>query len=199
MKNFLNRHGIQLPVFCEQFIIDNMNGKSNLPLIIGISIPVLMILFVTGSIYLPALLSNARPQYNFLYSIGEGYPFSYNTEYTVEKGKLTKQEIKEGSESVPLRRGHVKFFIHDVAKNQSRDVTFEEAQELELDSNIKSPDSFEIVHGSGAEGIFPFFFSSREDYKTVYIKGHNISKKLEVQISRDSYDESFRFLGWIKK
>ena len=38
--------------------------KKHIPLIIGISIPILMILFVAGSIYLPGLF--IKPGYNFL-------------------------------------------------------------------------------------------------------------------------------------
>ena len=39
--------------------------KKNITLILGISIPILMILFVAGSIYLPGLF--IKPHFNFLY------------------------------------------------------------------------------------------------------------------------------------
>jgi hypothetical protein len=46
--------------------------KKNLPLTIGLSIPVLMIVFIAASIYLPRL-SATQPQFSFLYTSGNNY------------------------------------------------------------------------------------------------------------------------------
>jgi hypothetical protein len=169
-----------------------MEIRKNFSLIVGVSIPILMILFVAGSIYLPGLF--VKPKFNFLYATGDDY---FNSgQYIVQGGKLVKKEIEESGKSYVFP-GEIKLFIHDVSQNESREVSFEEAQDLDLDPNVKSPDGFEVVYGSRGEGFFPFLFGTRADYSTRYLKGHNVSKKLNVQLSGGYYN-NFRFLGWIK-
>lgn len=170
--------------------------KKNITLIIGISIPVLMILFVAGSIYIPGLF--IKPHVNFLYVSGDDYYYDQG-HFTVQKGKLVKKEIKQPeNQGYYQPRGESKLFVHDVAKNESREISFEEAQNLNLDSSVKSSDGFEIVNGSHSDGFFPFFLGSGTDYNSRYLKGHNISKKLNLQLDGRSYYYGFRLLGWIK-
>lgn len=169
--------------------------KRNIPLIVGIAIPIAMILFVAGSIYLPALF--AQPKYNFLYSIGDGdyYPGQL---YSVRDGRLVKNEFPSSTAPNGPPTRDVKFYVHDVAKNESTETPFDGAQRLKLDISITSPDGFEINTGSRDGGFFPFFYSNR-DYYSMYLIGNNISKKLNVRWSGNypygSY--GFRFLGWI--
>lgn len=159
--------------------------KKNITFIIGVSIPILMILFVAASIYLPGLF--IQPKYNFLYVSGDDY--NYYKQYSVQNGTLTRNETQLGKD--------VRLYICDVAKNKSKEVSFEEARKLNLDSNNVSPDGFEIVYGSRGDGLFSLFFYSSTDYSTHYIIGHNVSKKLNLQLS-GSYYRNFRFIGWIK-
>ncbi|TSC81734.1 MAG: Uncharacterized protein G01um101420_839 [Parcubacteria group bacterium Gr01-1014_20] len=154
-----------------------------------------MVIGIALSIYLPALF--IKPEYDFLYSIGGDY--SYRNEYVVENGQLIKKPItlpntiKTGQEP--------ELYVHDVSENASTKVSFEEAQNLNLDSNPQSPDGFEITYGSTGDGIFPIFFWSERDYGSRYIKGHGVSKKLNLQLtsSFQSYYNDLRFLGWVKK
>lgn len=164
-----------------------MEIRKNLSLILGISIPIVMILLVAASIYIPALF--IKPTYDFLYSAGEGY---YNIGYyVVQNGLLTKQpQSAYGTGATSIVP---KFYIHDVQKNESREISFEETQSLKLDSSPKSPDGFEVSYG-GSGDAFPFFFSSGS--YTHYLKGHNARKKLNLQLSETGYYQ-FRFLGWV--
>lgn len=171
--------------------------KKNITLILGISIPILMILFVAGSIYLPGLF--IKPHFSFLYVSGDDY---YNQQqYSVQNGKLIKNEIKQPeNQNYNPPRGESKLYVYDVAKNEAKEISFIETQSLNLDFSVKSPDDFEIVYGSRGDGFFPFFFWSERDYNTRYLSGHNVSKKLNLQLngSSYSYDNNFRFIGWIK-
>jgi len=172
--------------------------KKNITLVIGISIPILMILFVAGSIYLPGLF--IKPHFNFLYVSGNDSYYYYNNgyQYSVQNDKLIKNEIRQlENQNYNPPRVESKLYIYDVAKNESREISFEEAQNLNLDSNNMSPDGFEVTYGSRGDGFFPFFFRSERDYNTRYLKGHNVSKKLNLQLS-GSYYNNFRFIGWIK-
>ena len=170
--------------------------KKNISLVLGIAIPVLMIVFVAASIYLPRLFAQ-QPKVNFLYASGEDY-YSNVQQYSVQSDKVVKNEIplrQKGDLNPPF--AGPKLFVHDVAKNESKEISFEEAQRLNLDSGLKSPDGFEIVYGSRGDDFFPF--SSGMDYNTHYLKGHSISAKLNLQSSGQYYsNNNFRFLGWIK-
>lgn len=169
-----------------------MDIRRNITLIVGISIPILMILFVAGSIYLPGVF--AKPKFNFLYITGDYYSGS---QYSVINGRLVENEIEYPPRKYGPPRAEVKLFVHDVAKNESKIISFEEAQMLNLDSSIKSPDGFEVISGGRGSGIF-FFFGVDRDYDSIYLKGHNMSKKLNVQMSGSYGYGNFRFLGWIR-
>ena len=170
--------------------------KKNITLVVGISIPILMILFVAGSIYLPGLF--IQPKFNFLYVSGDDYYYYNQYQYSVQNGKLVRSEIQQPENRNYQPPGEVKLYIYEVAKNESREISFEEAQNLNLDSNNISPDGFEVTYGICGDGFFPVFFWSERDYSTRYLKGHNVSKKLNLQLNGGSYYNNFRFIGWIK-
>lgn len=171
-----------------------MNSKKNISLIIGMAIPIFMIFLIAGSIYIPSLFAPA-PRFNFLYVTEDSY--GQNRQYVVENGTLVKYEVKYPEHYVPRTP---RLFMHDVSANADKEISFEEAQKLKLDANVKSPDGYEVVYGSSEYGFFPLFFSGGQDYNAMYLKGHNTSKKLELQSSSEGryYYRDRRFLGWIR-
>jgi hypothetical protein len=164
--------------------------KKHLPLIIAIAIPLFMILFVAGSIYLPGLF--VKPKYNFVYLSGTNYgePYFVSANGQLQKDNTTSTYYPNG---YPL--DHAQIYFYDVANNQAKPISFDDAQKLSLDHSTESPDGFEITSGGGDGGMFPFFYESG-DYSAEYLKGHNFSKKLNLQI-QGSYYNDFTFLGWI--
>lgn len=170
-----------------------MGSKKNISLIVGIAIPILMIVLIAVSIYLPSLFAPA-PQFNFIYVTEDNY--GQNFQFAVENGVLVKREVKYPEHYTPK---DARLFIHDVMKNTDQEITFEDAQKLKLDSLLKSPDGYEVVYGSSDYGFFPFFYGG-SDYNAMYLKGHNTSKKLDLQSSTDGryYYRNRRFLGWIR-
>ncbi|MFA5080685.1 MAG: hypothetical protein WC472_03650 [Candidatus Paceibacterota bacterium] len=165
--------------------------KKNLTLILAISIPIAMILLIAISIYLPSLFMN--PQYEFLYSMSRHFIYS-NDNYVIENEKLLLniESSKDGTYGIP----DMKFYIYNTINNTSKEISYEEAQKLRLDPNIKSIDGFEIVDGNHESGFFPFYYSSR-DYDSHYLKNSITSKKLNLKVT-SNYD-NFNFIGWIKK
>lgn len=132
--------------------------KNNIPLVLGMFIPLLMIIFVAVSIYVPALLT--QPKYNFIYATGGDY---YQLEsYAVKNAKLVKNEIKYppnyNTAYTPIPQKESKLYIHDVERNISREIFFEEAQKFNLNPASISPDGFEVVSGSHDYSIFSLFF-----------------------------------------
>lgn len=175
-----------------------MDAKKNVPLIVGLSIPVLMIIFVAASIYLPGLF--VQPKVNFLYSLGGDY-YSKSKYYVLDDkialGQIAYPEKGNTGRWVESRR-EPKLYFHDVVKNQNKEISFEEAQTLALDHNVKSPDGFEITRGEYSYSIFEILTTRGHSWGTRYITGHNVSKKLNIPDRDDSYGYygDFQFLGW---
>ena len=174
-----------------------MINKQKLPLIIGLTIPIVMILVLGGIVYIPSLF--VHPQHDFLYTNNDDY-YS-GQEYSVVNGKLvvrplTAEELKFRGTATPPEP---KYYVHDVKTNSSREITLAAAQKLNLDSNHISDDGYEIVRGGYGGDIFPFFYGS-SDYDSYYLRGHRVNKKLNLQQVgyRGYYYYQFNFLGWIK-
>jgi hypothetical protein len=171
-----------------------MDMKKNATLIIGISIPIIMVILVALSIYVPTLFMH--PQYNFLYLTGEDYYSQYT--YSISGNTLTREvnprDKDNSSFSYPNREQ--KIYLYDINTNESREVSYEEARRLVLDSSEKSPDGYEVTNGGYGDGFFPFFI--RGSHSGQYIKNGSFSKKLNTQLS-GSYYYNFHFLGWIRK
>lgn len=169
-----------------------MNKKIDFSLLLAFLIPALMIVFVAASIYLPGIF--IKPKYDFLYYNEGGY---YNTRYEISNGQLIKIEPTAEQKKYNYNNQTTpKLFVYDVFKNESKEVSFEYAKTLNLNSGLTSPDGFSIDYGSRGDGFFPFFFYSGSDYNTRYLKGHNVSKKINLQNDGNYYN--FRLLGWIK-
>ena len=114
--------------------------KKNITLVLGISIPILMILFVAGSIYLPGLF--IKPHFNFLYASGYDSYYYYNNgyQYSVQNDKLIKNEIKQPeNQNYTPPRVEQKLYLYDVAKNESKEISFAQAA-LGGEVNIETVD-----------------------------------------------------------
>lgn len=188
-----------------------MDTKKNWPLIVSAALPILMIIFVAASIYLPGLFTH--PNYNFLYTNETRYcgGFSSGASYYYQVNNGIIQEYK----NTPVNQGRPapppyksinpecarppKLFVHDMTKNESREISLEQAKKLKLDNSIQSPDGFEITRGSGSSGLFGLFGES--NYNKIFLKGHGTSTKLNLKTSGglEEYNYSFKFIGWIIK
>jgi hypothetical protein len=176
--------------------------KKNLSLLLGITLPIVMILLVAASIYLPAMLPAIfkPPQYNFLYSLGSG------SAYFVQDGKLQLVSVKAAknlaktaaiSTAVEKPAQSIKkekFFIYEVKHNKNTALSFKEAQALHLDTNPQSIDGFSVIKNSGHE----FLFWSSGDCCSFYIKNTYLAKRLHIANSPMNYLNDFHFIGWIK-
>lgn len=174
-----------------------MNRK-NLPLIITISLPFIMIAVVALVVYLPG--ATIEPQHNFLYVSGEGY---YGPEYTIEQGKVVKHTIAipSSTEIYPKFPAEAQqeevLFLHDVKTNTSSRIEFVDAAKLAVNNEVVSPDGFEVRQDYGNGGVMPFFFGGSRDYDAKYLVGHRSAEKLNMTgIATNGYTP-YRFLGWV--
>lgn len=178
--------------------------KKNIPLIIGISLPFVIIFLVFASIGLSKALAN--PDYDFIYSDTNqrGY-YNYGAYYEVENGKIVRKEntpperrTVDGDiivEKIPARP-EPKLFIYDAETDTSRQISFEEAVQYSVDPSVKSPDGYVIEFSYGHNGIFELF-GSRDERNSALLKKGFASKKVYLTTSSNYYYEPGFFLGWV--
>jgi hypothetical protein len=175
-------------------------NKKNIPLILALAIPVVMILAVALAIYLPGI--GQSPKYNFLYMSGSNIYYGYGQqEYTVSGGRLVQNPPQTAPNAYPpnyvqpdIAKPH--FYVYDVSKDTATEITFEQAQTYHLDSSLTSPDGYSIAQGNGGGGDF-IFGGGGGDYNSWFIKGHNRAHKLNLKLTAPNY-YNFQFLGWIE-
>ncbi|MCF6225896.1 MAG: hypothetical protein L3J22_06275 [Xanthomonadales bacterium] len=173
---------------------DQSTKKQNIALIIGLSIPVAMVLFVAIAINAPNWFSSVEPpQYSFLYTSGKSNPYA---SYLVKDGRLQRLDIKQSESVTKPAEYQQRFFIHDVSANISSEISENEALELHLDGAVRSPDGFRLK--SGNRGGW-FLFGYGRDYRTRYLVKENYSQKLELESQDGSYRAywNIQLLGWV--
>ncbi len=189
-----------------------INKKPNITLIIALAIPVVMMVLLAGAIYLPGIWN--KPAYNFVYTDGaDSYAYAYGISYRVENGRVVEQNVPYPPESkdelgVPIRYPYPspkaptpKLYLYDIVSDSAKEISYEDAQKLNLSANQVSPDGFELSMGNQGGGVFPIFFNGGYDYGTYYLKGHGAAKKLNLPINTNQnyYGRTVRLLGWIIK
>ena len=169
--------------------------RKNIPLIIALFIPVVMVVLIAASIYLPSFFVSP-PQTDFVYSMGGDY---YSRDkFTVKEGRVVENEVKLPENNyAPRYAKDPKLFYYDVTADSAREISLQEAQERTLNNQPLSSDGFEVVSGSyGGDMLFLSYDSSSRCKK--YLKKGAFSRKLNLVFVED-YCYSFEFLGWAKE
>ena len=169
-----------------------MNLHKNASLIIGLTIPVLLCIAIIASIYIPRL-SAPQPEYSFLYSSNDHFYSTYR--YTVNQGKFVREKIQQDAEFIKNNNPiEPTFFVYNPVNDESTELSFEEAEKLNLNSNRESPDGYTLEQGGGE--AFPFYFGNSNS-NTWFLTGHNTSYKVELR-QLGQYP-TIQFYGWIVK
>ncbi len=197
-----------------------MQNKTKI--IIAVALPVLILLFVVGSVLVPRLFFT--PKYDFLYTIESGCNYYCNnwTPYSVRTGDkdsstfgtLEKNPLPEmvdpgptGTVNAPaVPKGanphYPILYLYQAATDTFRKVDFEEAKTLgRLIGDGSAPDGT-VVLGSGyrSRGLFGELFGGGSyNYNGLYLKNGTWSKLITVQNSNNYYDytNSFKLVSWI--
>ena len=184
--------------------------KKNLVLIIAFALPILLIFFVAINAYLPSFFLST--DYNFIYSSctdssGHNY-YRCNDylkkRYSVVDGKIVINDIdllqdtdKDGTPDV--RENFIaRIFLHDTQKNESREITIEEAEKFLLSNLLTSPDGVMISSKYEYRTVFFPFFNGRSSHGHYLAKGKGMVK-LNLINSNDRYyyQNNFQFIGWL--
>ncbi|RJQ37166.1 hypothetical protein C4552_01535 [Candidatus Parcubacteria bacterium] len=168
-------------------------NRQNLPLIIAIVVPVVMIIAVAASIIVPQWM--VRPEYDFLYATSYGYPPLAT--YAVENGKLVRHPVQQPEiPPYPRTTAEPELWRYNARDDASRKISFEETQLLQLDPSTRSPDGFALERGSGAENIFEALFGGSR-YNEWYLTKNGSARRISISPSTPYYDYNPQFLGWI--
>jgi len=174
------------------------NKKSIIPLLLGLGIPLLLILWVFTTAYvLPGLF--IKPAYDFIYATGYGAGNVFLEDGavkidfcpTTEDDQIPKELIPARDCVYSLR--DISFYLYDVEEEENVPISITDIEGYNLDTSEKSPDGYWVKSGMGSEGgFFPFFWSSnREDVYSIQ-KGQLLNKQITL---KGSY-YNFKFLGW---
>lgn len=189
-----------------------MEEQKNKPILVGVAflLPLLFVAIVFFSAYIPSVTLST--DFNFVYATcNEGNnTYSYNCSnylnnlYSVENGRLMElpvsAELDSDRDDIPDidENYRTRLFIHDTELDESREVTLEEAQTLNLRDLITSPDGVAVEwEYSRGNGYF-LFYSSSSNYGYYLTKG-NARKQLNLISDADRYyyRDDFMFLGWV--
>ena len=187
--------------------------KKNFAILLAFILPIVLIAVVALSAYLPSLFLSTG--YNFVYTSctdGTNYYYSYNCDnylqkrYSVVDNKLVANTVDptldSDNDKIPdINENYVaRIFLHDTEKNESREITFEEAQTLTLNSLLTSPDSVTVSsYYNRSGGDFFFIFGGGSSSYGYYLTKGNSRSKINLINSTDQYyyRNNFQFVGWV--
>jgi len=165
-----------------------MKIKENLPLLLGVGIPMVIILgLIVMTMILPALFVD--PKHNFVYAdVSRDYSrpvIVVDTEGNTIPQKETEKETKQ-------------FYVYDVVTGGNTPITQEELEGLSIHTSDVSPDGYKFVSGDGSGDvfIFPIFYDGGSGGGYAIEKGNWLRKPVELR-SNSYYSYQIQFVGWI--
>lgn len=184
--------------------------KENFTILLAFVLPLVLIVGVAISVYLPS--TSLSTKYNFVYSScfgGTDY-YSYQCDkylqnrFSVVNNKIILNPIdpkqdSDNNDILDVNESYTaRLFLHDTQKNESREITLEEAQTFTFDNLLTSPDGVTVSNHYNRGGDFFIFGGGSSSYGYYLTKGKG-RIKLELINSSDQYyyQNNFQFIGWV--
>ncbi len=182
--------------------------KKHLVVVVAFSLPILVIVGVALSVYLPSFFVSTN--YNFVYAMcteNSGYYPRCSSgylqkQYVVVDGKLTIVPINPTDDfnrngKPDVQEGYTpRIFLHDTEKNESREITVTEARALTLNNLLTSPDGVSVSSDWSGGADF-LFVNGRSSYGHYLVKGKSRQKLNLINDRNDYYYGNFQFIGWV--
>lgn len=163
--------------------------KKHHTLLIGVSIPILMILFIIFSINWP--VKHTLPHYDFLYSSGN-YPIEWS-QIRIVQGKIMSADPET---ALSDKNSDERLYLYDTAQQTVVPINFKLAKDFTLITTQTSPDGFKIQSAGQQAMSYPWPFLTSRNNSIRYLLGPGYSQKIQLQYV-DNDPNNFLFLGWI--
>jgi hypothetical protein len=192
--------------------------KDNFVLVIGLTLPILLMIGFIVFSTLPRSLSNP-PQHDLIFAMPDYSGASNNPPFNVKlivkdgvlKAQITRVPPAPGGgyyggswkklyryQAGPQTVRALTFGIpQDVASiDQMREDTVDATKDLTLDTTLRAPDGYELDYGSsGGRGLLTDIFWSSSSYEPRLRKGRS-SVRLRTGDGRTGFG-SVEFIGWV--
>lgn len=166
--------------------------KENLPIIIGITLPLALIAVIAAVIFIPASLT--EPPETDLIMVDNNYAYGAG-HYEVRGNALVLVEDPVPPNDPYYRKGNPpQLYRYDVETDRMTVITEAEAKKLRLDPSPTSPDGFSLDHGGGNGGVFPFFFFD-DGNQGLYLRKGAYAQQMSTPAAYDMW--RYQFLGWV--
>lgn len=187
-----------------------MNNQSKWPVYIAIILPTIFIVGLIGVVFLPQLFTE-KPKYDFIYKVSDRNQLNYGYSFSVLNGKIAKQYnpppaytakdlTSEQLAQYEKSAGYIeKLYLYNVTTDISKQISFEEAEQYVVNSDLVSPDGFALEGANGDGGIITGMFGGSRNYNTLYLKKGFYSKEAKLQTSVYYYGNQNVLLGWVIK
>ncbi len=182
--------------------------KDNLVLVIGISLPVLVVALFLLARYVPKTLS-APPAHDFIFTTNE---YDYNNQLPVRVNVgIYKKRLRMTLYQTGDNHSYYspKLFIYDHLTEKVRELEYNLPEDLKsvtdghqieiadatkwvISTSKTAPDGYEFKHRSGGGLIRGIFGSSRN--RQVLSKNGSV---YEIPDTNDDYYNNINFLGWV--
>lgn len=180
---------------------------STISLIVGLSIPILMVIGIAAAIIIPS--RSIHPETDFVYALGE-YPTTIQVEngqqvqhsYSIKNGHIIDStltvSLKPDVAPYPYQtQGTPRFYIHHTATDTNNELSLDDLKKLTLSDDAKSPDGFTFAYGTSTGGMFPFYYEGDNDRAAAYLSKETGSKKVTVVAKGNT--TPFSFVAWVIK
>ena len=144
---------------------------STISLIVGLSIPVLMVIGIAAAIVLPGI--SIHPTTDFIYALGQ-YPTAVQIEngqqvqhsYVIKNAHITDSTftVSPKPDVAPYQGiGDPQFYIHHTTTDTNSEVSLDEVKKLSISDEATSSDGFTMTYGTASGGMFPFYYEGQGD------------------------------------
>lgn len=185
--------------------------QENLALVVAFTLPVLLILGVAMSFVISSWL--LATDYDFVYATCVDNTNYYNRQcndylvdrFSVVDGRLVVSAVDPAQDAANNDRTldrktdpQARLFLHNTKSNESREITVAEAQALQFNELLTSPDGVTVTHHYERGVDLLFFYGGGSSYGYYLTKGDTRSQLNLVNAdNRYSYRNNFQFIGWV--
>lgn len=188
--------------------------RQNLPAIIAISLPVLLVIVIGLLSILPSF--GPKPAYDFIFARDlSSYHSSgsacttYKNYYVIDNGVLTEspyqisvfdsQKTAEpcyGYSSI-IAKDAPDLFVYKTATDTVSPISLEEASKLRAISGNLSPDGYSVSKRMMDRGIFELFGGANDSGVYISQKNRYIRTSIDPANNGSYYDNDFNLITWI--